>query len=128
MRISDWSSDVCSSDLIVNTALQEVVDAKSETTGWQELIDLVGDQVNLRKALINHAAHEQALKELVQALKQIDKGNEAVLEEKFGELSDGVQKWWDLLRPEELSFFSGVRPRPGARRPARNSTRQTSHH
>src|SRR3546814_19182383 len=46
----------------------------------------------------------------------MDKGNEAVLEEKFGELSDCVQKWWDLLRPEELSFFSGVRPRPGARR------------
>jgi hypothetical protein len=27
-----------------------------------------------------------------------------------------VQTWWDLLRPEELSFFSGVIPRPGARR------------
>jgi hypothetical protein len=101
---------------IVSTALRKVVDAKSETTGWQELIDLAADQINLRNALIDRAAHEQVAKELAQALKQIDKGNETVLEEKFTKLSDGVQKWWDLLRPEELSFFSGVRPRPGARR------------
>lgn len=100
----------------VSDALREVVDAQSETTGWQELIDLAGDRENLRAALIDRSAHEQAAKELAQALKQIDKGNEAVLEEKFGDLSDGVQTWWDLLRPDELSFFSGVRPRPGARR------------
>jgi len=100
----------------VSDALRDVVEAQSETAGWQELIDLAGDQDNLRAALIDRAAHEQAAKELAQALKQIDKGNETVLEEKFGDLSDGVQKWWDLLRPGELSFFSGVRPRPGARR------------
>jgi recombinational DNA repair ATPase RecF len=100
----------------VNAALQEVVEAQSDTTGWQDLIDLAADQLSLRKALFDRAAREQALKELAQALKQIDKGNEAVLDEKFGELSDGVQKWWDLLRPDEMSFFSGVRPRPGARR------------
>jgi hypothetical protein len=100
----------------VSDALQQVVDAQSETIGWQELIDLHGDQANLRKALIDRVAHEQAAKELAQAVKQVDKGNETVLEEKFGDLSDGVQKWWDLLRPEELSFFSRVRPRPGARR------------
>lgn len=101
---------------IVRTALQELVDAQSETTGWQELLEVAADQLDLRTALVSHAAREQALRELAQALRQIDKGNEAVLEEKFGELSEGVQKWWDLLRPEEMSFFSGVRPRPGARR------------
>jgi hypothetical protein len=100
----------------VSDSLRAVVDAQSETTGWQELIDLAGDRGNLRAALIDRSAHEQAAKELAQALKHIDKGNEAVLEEKFGDLSDGVQTWWDLLRPDELSFFSGVRPRPGARR------------
>jgi len=100
----------------VNDALREVVDAQSETTGWQELIDLADDQDNLRTALIDRAAHEQAAKELTQALKQIDKGNEAVLEDKFDDVSDGVQHWWELMRPEELSFFSGIRPRPGARR------------
>lgn len=100
----------------VSDGLREVVDAQSETTGWQELIDLAGHRANLRAALVDRSAHEQAAKELAQALKQVDKGNETVLEEKFGDLSDGVQTWWDLLRPDELSFFSGVRPRPGARR------------
>jgi hypothetical protein len=100
----------------ISATLRAVVDAESETTGWQELIELGPDQKSLRSALIDRAAHEQAKKELAQALRQIDKGNEAVLEEKFSELSDGVQKWWDLLRPEEMSIFTGVRPRPGARR------------
>jgi hypothetical protein len=72
--------------------------------------------VNLRTGLIDRAAQEQAAKELARALRQIDKGNETVLEEKFGDLSDGIQKWWDLLRPDEMSFFDGVKPRPGARR------------
>jgi hypothetical protein len=101
---------------VISTALKTVIDAESETTGWQELIELAADQKSLRKALIDRAAHEQAANELAQALRQIDKGSEAVLDEKFGELSEGVQKWWDLLRPEEMSFFTGVRPRPGARR------------
>ncbi|QOZ36995.1 ATP-binding protein [Bradyrhizobium sp. CCBAU 53421] len=97
-------------------SLTAVVDSQSETVGWQELIDLAADKEGLRTALIDHAAREQAGKDLTQALRQIDKGNEAVLDEKFTELSGGVQKWWDLLRPDELSFFSGVAPRPGARR------------
>lgn len=100
----------------VRIGLQAVVDAQSETAGWQELIDLAGDPVALRSAMIERTAYVEAAKELAQALKQIDKGNETVLDEKFGDLSDGVQKWWDILRPEEPSFFDGVKQRPGARR------------
>jgi len=101
---------------VASAALTTVVDAESKTAGWQELIDLARDQANLRAVLIDQSAREQLAKEIKQALKQIDTGNEKVLDKKFEELSDGVQKWWDLLRPDELSFFSGVIPRPGARR------------
>ncbi|WP_458759165.1 hypothetical protein ACSVBT_00675 [Afipia sp. TerB] len=100
----------------VRAALQAIVDAQSETAGWQELVDLAGDQTALRSAMIERTAYAEAAKELAQALRQIDKGNETVLDEKFGDLSDGVQKWWDILRPEEHSFFDGVKQRPGARR------------
>lgn len=100
----------------IRAGLQAVVDAQSETAGWQELIELAGDPVALRSAMIERTAYAEAAKELTQALKQIDKGNETVLDEKFGDLSDGVQKWWDILRPEEHSFFDGVKQRPGARR------------
>lgn len=100
----------------IRASLQAVVDTQSETAGWQELIDLAGDISALRSAMIERTAYAEAAKELAQALKQIDKGNETVLDEKFGDLSDGVQKWWDILRPEEHSFFDGVKQRPGARR------------
>ncbi|MER9094450.1 hypothetical protein NKI34_25775 [Mesorhizobium sp. M0700] len=100
----------------IRSALQAVVDAQSETAGWPELIELSDDQAALRSAMIERTAYAEAAKELAQALRQIDKGNEAVLNEKFGDLSDGVQKWWDILGPEEPSFFDGVKQRPGARR------------
>lgn len=100
----------------VSVSLKTVIDTASETTGWQELIDLTRNQENLWKALIDQTILVAMQGELAQTLKQIDKGIEAVLDEKFQELSDDVQMWWDLLRPEETSFFSGVKPRPGARR------------
>lgn len=97
-------------------ALKTVVDAESDTAGWQELVDLARDGKALREELIDRSVRAEASKELAAALRQIDKGNELVLDDKFGDLSDDVQKWWDLLRPDELSFFLGVKPRPGARR------------
>jgi hypothetical protein len=100
----------------VRVGLLAIVDAQSETVGWQELIELSDDPSALRSAMIERTVYAEAAKELAQALKQIDKGNEAVLDEKFNSLSDGVQTWWDILRPEEHSFFDGVKQRPGARR------------
>ena len=96
--------------------LTAVIDAASETVGWQELIDVAGDQDALRTSLIERHARAALQKELTAALRQIDKGNEEVLDDKFGDLSDGIQHWWDLLRPGEPTFFSDVRPRKGARR------------
>ena len=96
--------------------LTVVIDAASDTAGWQELIDVAGDQDALRTSLIERHARAALQKELTAALRQIDKGNEKVLDDKFGDLSDGIQHWWDLLRPGEPTFFSDVRPRKGARR------------
>ena len=96
--------------------LTAVIDAASDTASWQELIDVAGDQDALRTSLIERHARTALQTELTAALRQIDKGNEKVLADKFGDLSDGIQHWWDLLRPGEQTFFSAVRPRKGARR------------
>lgn len=96
--------------------LTAVIDAASDTAGWQELIEVAGDQDALRTSLIERHARAALQKELTAALRQIDRGNEKVQNDKFGDLSDGIQHWWDLLRPGEPSFFSAVRPRKGARR------------
>lgn len=100
----------------VADGIKAVVDAASHTSGWQELMDLARDPNSLRTALIEKAIHEQVQKELAQALKQIDKGNGAVLDEKFQDLSANIETWWNLLRPDEMSFFATVKPRPGTRR------------
>lgn len=55
-------------------------------------------------------------KELDAALKQIDRAREEVLNDKFGEFSSLIQRWWERLRPDEPTFFSAVQPRRGARR------------
>jgi AAA domain len=96
--------------------IQTAVDRQSKTAGWQELIDLANGQVPFRAALVERAIANDLRKELQQALRQIDRGNETVLEAKFGDLSEDVLAWWDLLRPGEHSYFSAVKPRPGARR------------
>ena len=96
--------------------LTPVIDAASETAGWQELLDAASEQDALRASLIERHARATLQKELKAALRQIDRGNEKVLDDKFGDLSDGIQQWWDLLRPAEPTFFSAVRPRKGARR------------
>src|SRR5712691_3114819 len=100
----------------VADGIRGVADAASQTTGWQQLIDLAKDPDGLRAALNEKSIHEEAQKELAQALKKIDKGNEEVLDGKFQELSANVEMWWNLLRPDEMSFFAAVKPRPGARR------------
>ena len=96
--------------------LTAAIDAASDTAGWHELIDVAGNQDALRTSLIERHARAALQKQLTAARRQIDKGNEKVLDDKFGDLSAGIQHWWDLLRPDEPTFFSAVRPRKGARR------------
>jgi len=49
-------------------------------------------------------------------LTAIQRGNEQVADDKFGTLSAGIEVWWNKLRPDEPTFFSAVKPRPGSRR------------
>ena len=96
--------------------LATVIDAASDTAGWRDLIDMANDQSALRASLIERNSRIALQEELKSALRMIDNGNEQVLNDKFSDLSDGIQRWWDLLRPDEPTFFSAVMPRKGARR------------
>jgi hypothetical protein len=100
----------------VKDAINLVLDAQSNAAGWQDFLDLSHDTEALRAALIERHARATALKELQAALRQIDRAKEQVLNDKFGELSGKVHGWWELLRPEEPTFFTAVKPRPGGRR------------
>src|SRR3982074_152407 len=69
-----------------------------------------------RRLLIERKARATMTKELDTAVKQIDVAKEKVLEEKFSDYSGLIQTWWERLRPDELTFFSAVQPRKGAKR------------
>jgi hypothetical protein len=97
-------------------ALKEVIDAQSDTAGWEDFLEIAKQPAGLRAALIERAAKAGVEKELNTALRQIDRAKEQVLEDKFSDYSDLTQEWWDRLRPDEPTFFSAVQPRKGARR------------
>lgn len=100
----------------VATALNEILDAQSDTKGWQDLLDVANDPENVRALLIERQARVTVAKELDTALKQIDSAKEKVLEDKFADYSAAIQTWWERLRPDESTFFSAVQPRKGAKR------------
>jgi hypothetical protein len=97
-------------------ALNNVLDGQSDTAGWQDFLDISSDPQTLRRLLIERKARATVTKELDTAVKQIDVAKEKVLEEKFSDYSGLIQTWWERLRPDELTFFSAVQPRKGAKR------------
>jgi len=100
----------------LGTALNEVLDAQSDTAGWQDFLDIAGQPHKLRSALIERKARATVENELEAALKQIDRAKEQVLDDKFSDYSGLIQKWWERLRPDEPTFFAAVQPRKGAKR------------
>jgi len=98
------------------TALNEVLDAQSDTAGWQNFLDIAQKPDTLRSALIERLARVAVEKELDAALRQIDRAKEQVLDDKFFDYSGAIQEWWERLRPDEPTFFSAVQPRKGAKR------------
>ena len=91
--------------------LNAVIDTAGGAVGRQELIDVADDQDALSASLIERHARTTLQQELTTALNRIDKGNERVQDEKFADLSKDIRRWWNLLRPDEPTFSSTVRPR-----------------
>lgn len=96
--------------------LRIAVDQKSDSTAWADLAELGRNPNELRLALIDRKAFAALEAELSRACKEVDAAKEAVLEEKFRALADDVAAWWELLRPGEAAFFSGLGLRKGAQR------------
>lgn len=97
-------------------ALNIALDAQSDTACWQDLLDLIANIPGVLPLLTERTARSTVSKELDQALNQIDTAKVKVLEEKFSDYSGAIQGWWELLRPDESTFFSAVQPRKGAKR------------
>lgn len=66
--------------------------------------------------MADHRAEAALAEELKTTLSDIDRAKEVVLNMRFDGLSSTIREWWDLLRPEEPSFFNALAQRPGTRR------------
>src|SRR3546814_1120981 len=90
MRISDWSSDVCSSDLVEPTAAQiadkagELAKAAGDGTTWQDHIETA------REELMKTGATQAYLKQSRQEGKKKDEGADEEEEAEEGEADEGA--------------------------------------
>ncbi len=100
----------------LRSAINDTLDAQSDSAGWQAFIDVAHQPEALRTALIERQVRTKVGKELTTALKDIDRAKEKVLDDKFALHSDLIHEWWNRLRPDEATFFSALLPRPRARR------------
>ncbi len=105
------SSEYSQSVQQLSVPLKSAVDLSSKTGGWEELTKLSSDPVSLWTGLQQQNLHDQKIKNLDKALKDIDAGNGKVADEKFSDMSGEVKKWWDCLRPDEPTFFDAVQRR-----------------
>ena len=96
--------------------LTAVVDKVSDTTGWEDFLELSGRQKELREELLERTSRAIIKAEFTKALQTIDQAKELVLDKKFAGRTDAVRFWWEKLRPNEQSYFSGMGLRPGGRR------------
>lgn len=96
--------------------LPSAVAKESKTEGWQDLLDLRAKEKSLTAVLTEWEARSRVQRELERAVKDLKKGMGDVLDEKISTISDDVERWWNLLRPGESTFFSAVKRRTKATR------------
>tara|TARA_R110002020_G_scaffold379203_3_gene590261 strand:- start:5577 stop:8096 length:2520 start_codon:yes stop_codon:yes gene_type:complete len=92
-------------------SLRQTIDAASSVDGWDVLIRLASDPEGVLAGSDQIRTHAETKKALSKAVREIDKGIGIVQDQKFGVLSDEVRRWWKRLRPDESTFFDGVKRR-----------------
>ncbi|GIV04286.1 MAG: hypothetical protein KatS3mg015_3116 [Fimbriimonadales bacterium] len=89
-------------------ALRREIDRRVGTEGWQDLIDLTEQRDGLLRWLTERGAYREVVREVEEAVRQIDEAKGAILDDKFAQLGQEVLRWWDLLRPGEPTSFHGL--------------------
>ncbi|MBH46604.1 MAG: hypothetical protein CME71_00375 [Halobacteriovorax sp.] len=101
---------------IIKEAIQSKISVQTNTVGWAEILYLSESIEELEKDLVDYFKFLEKIKYFENVLKDIDQAKTEVLASKFSELSGGIKYWWDLLRPEESSYFESVIPRSNTKR------------
>lgn len=96
--------------------LPPAVAKESKTEGWRELLSLREMESQLVSVLTECEARSRVQRELERAVRDLKKGMGEVLDGKISAISGDVERWWNLLRPGESTFFSAVKRRTKATR------------
>ena len=97
-------------------AITGELDRIAGLTRWSDLLTLAASPQALRGALVESAAAMRVRAELDAAVTEIDHVKGALFDSRFAAISDEIEAWWELLRPEEHVSFGGVRRRGTGRR------------
>jgi hypothetical protein len=100
---------------MVETVKREI-DRTADLLRWADLLNLVENSDALGTALLERHARSAVQKELDEAIKEIDRAKGKLFDARFEAISDEIESWWELLRPEEHVSFGGVKRRGTGRR------------
>lgn len=84
------------------------LDSGTHTAGWATVVDLTGQVHGIAEALVHHQRHSTATDRLRQAAKEISTASRRVLDQRLVSMGEEVGRWWDLLRPDELTVFDSI--------------------
>jgi DNA repair exonuclease SbcCD ATPase subunit len=96
--------------------LSDAVARASGTSEWLCLLRLAETSDRLVAELRNRDSVSRARSEFLGAREDIQHAKLKVLRDKFSTMSDEIQRWWNLLRPDEPVSFKRAAPRAEGRR------------
>jgi len=95
----------------IEAEIKRQIDVSTQVAGWEALTRMGKDIEGVERALTQSRKYDAELKAMDKAIADVEKGIGIVVDQKFADLSDGVRKWWDLLRPEEATYFDTIQRR-----------------
>ncbi len=100
----------------LRAAVEPSVRHRAAGSGLAELLHLVTHVEQLVDDLALEAGRQGTVTRLRAAELALKNGAGRVLDARFGQMSEAIDRWWSTIRPEELVGFGGVRRRAGGAR------------
>ena len=84
------------------------LEAGTDTAGWTTLLDLTTQVPVITAALARQRNRSGATARLQRVAQEVDNGSQKVLDERLARMGGEIGRWWDFLRPDELTAFGAI--------------------
>lgn len=89
-------------------AVRPLLEAATATEGWAAISYLAARPDVVQEALAAESRRVGATRKLRKAIGQIEAAMQAVLDQRLLGMDRQIRRWWDLLRPSELTTFDAI--------------------